>query len=420
MRDLSYLYFMNEIAFTALASMALSGVAAFGQTYDDPAIKIKAAEIHAAVLTLDTHADVPAYLVAHPGFDLSKTHNPRTTGSRVDFPRMRQGGLDAMFFAVYLGQGPRTEAGNEDAKRRAKLLFDVIHKSVSDHPDLAGLATTEEDAYLLEKEGKRAIFIGIENGWAIGRDLSLLKTYYDWGARYMTLCHTRNNDICDSSTDPTGAEHQGLSPFGEEVVKEMNRLGMLVDISHVSDETFWDCLALSKAPIVATHSSARAIYHHRRNLSDEMIKALAAKGGVIQMNMYSGYLKSDNPKRTAAMKALHAKYPRVNELTDIQREERRMALQEINNRYPIVLATLQQVVDHIDHIVDLVGVDHVGIGPDLDGGGGVRGMYDVSEAGNITYELVKRGYSEADIGKIWSGNFFRVMNEARRVAQELN
>src|SRR5690606_30376897 len=210
------------------------------------------------------------------------------------------------------------------------------------------------------------------------------------------------------------------SPVGEGVVREMSRLGMLVDISHVSDEPVWDGLALSKAPIVATHSSARAIYHHRRNLSDEMIKALAAKGGVIQMNMYSGYLKSDNPKRTAAMKALHAKYPRVNELTDIQREERRMALQEINNRYPIVLATLQQVVDHIDHIVDLVGVDHVGIGPDLDGGGGVRGMYDVSEAGNITYELVKRGYSEADIGKIWSGNFFRVMNEARRVAQELN
>lgn len=394
--------------------------AVLAQTYDDPTIKAKAAAIHAAALTLDTHADVPTYLIAHPRFDLSKAHSPRITGSRVDFPRMKQGGMDAMFFAVYLGQGARTEAGYADAKRRAKVLFDVIHKRVGDHPDLAGLATTSEDAYALEKVGKRAVFIGVENGWAIGRDLSLLKTYYDWGARYMTLCHARNNDICDSSTDPNGAEHRGLSAFGKEVVNEMNRLGMLVDISHTSDATFWDCLALSKAPIVASHSSARALYNHRRNLSDEMIKALAAKGGVIQMNMYTGYLKSENPKRVAALKALQAKYPWTKELTDAERQEKSAALQEINSRYPYVSATLQQVVDHIDHIVKLVGVDYVGIGADLDGGGGVRGMYDVSEAGNITYELVKRGYSEADIKKIWSGNFFRVMKEAQRVAEELN
>lgn len=404
----------------ALSSLMLAAGSVSSQTYDDPAIKAKAAEIHAAVLTLDTHADVPMYMVAHPRFDLSKTHNSRTTGSRVDFPRMKQGGMDALFFAVYLGQGSRTDSGNAAAKRRAKVLFDVIHRNVANHPDLAGLATTPEDAYALEKEGKRAIFIGVENGWAIGRDLSLLKTYYDWGARYMTLSHTRNNDICDSSTDPKGAEHHGLSAFGEEVVKEMNRLGMLVDISHTSDETFWDCLALSKAPIVASHSSARALYGHRRNLSDEMIKALAAKGGVIQMNMYTGYLKSENPKRVAAMKALQKKYPRVNELTDAEREARSAALQEINTNYPTVLATLQQVADHIDHIVELVGVDYVGIGADLDGGGGVRGMYDVSEAGNITYELVKRGYSEEYIRKIWGGNFFRVMKEAQRVAKELN
>src|SRR5690606_29584012 len=166
--------------------------------------------------------------------------------------------------------------------------------------------------------------------------------------------------------------------------------------------------------------SARALYNHRRNLSDEMIKALAEKGGVVQMNMYTGYLKSENPKRVAAMKALQEKYPRIKELTDAQREERRVALQEINTSYPSVQATLQQVADHIDHIVKLVGVDYVGIGADLDGGGGVRGMYDVSEAGNITYELVKRGYSEEDIRKIWSGNFFRVMKEAQRVAEELN
>ncbi|GGC49508.1 dipeptidase [Parapedobacter defluvii] len=401
-----------------LQFMATSAV--FSQTYDDPAIKATAAEIHAAAFTLDTHADVPTYMVSHPRFDIAKEHDARATDSRVDFPRMKQGGMDAMFFAVYLGQGARTKAGNADAKRRAKVLFDTIHKAIADHPEWAGVATTPEEAYSLEKEGKRAIFIGVENGWAIGDELSLLKTYYDWGARYMTLSHTRNNDICDSSNDPKGPEHHGLSTFGKEVVKEMNRLGMLVDISHTSDETFWDCLELSKAPIVASHSSARALYNHPRNLSDEMIKALAAKGGVIQMNMYSGYLRAENPKRVAAMAALRKKYPRINELTDAERKERQAELQEIYKQYPNRLATLQQVVDHIDHIVELVGVDHVGIGADLDGGGGVRGMYDVSEAGNLTYELVKRGYSEEDIKKIWSGNFFRVMKEAQRVANTLN
>ncbi|MFC3198378.1 dipeptidase [Parapedobacter deserti] len=401
-----------------LSGIMLSALTVLFQHCSDPETKIRAEAdaIHAAALTLDTHCDLPMLMHSRPDFDLAEAHDPHTSGSKVDFPRIKKGGMDAMFFAVYLGQGPRTPEGYADAKRRALELFDIVHGIANDHPDIAGLATTPEDAVALKRAGKFSVFTAVENGWAIGKDLSLLETYYELGARYMTLCHTSNNDICDSSTD--SVEHGGLSPFGIDVVREMNRLGMIVDVSHISDDAFWDCIEYSAAPIVATHSSARALYDHPRNLSDEMISALAQKGGVVQMNMLSGYLKDRNPERAEALQALRAKYPRGVELTEEQRAERAAALKEIDERYPEELATLQQVVDHIDHIVKLVGVDHVGIGPDLDGGGGVEGMFDVSEMGNITYELVKRGYSEDDIKKIWSGNFFRVMKEAQRVAAE--
>lgn len=408
-------YFYSKLALVAIPAFMCFQAAA--QTYDDPVIKAKADRIHEAALTLDTHADLPLLMVSRPDFDVSKAHDPYTTGSRVDLPRMKQGGLDAIFLAVYVGQGPRTNEGYEDAKKRAREQFDVIHGIVKKHPDLAGLATTAEDAYALEKQGKRALFIGVENGYTIGKDLSLLQTYYDLGARYMTLSHSRNNDICDSSTDPEGEEHGGLTPFGIQVVEEMNRIGMLVDVSHISDAAFYDCLKYSKAPIVATHSSARALYDHARNLTDQMIIDLAAKGGVVQMNMLGSYLKSMDPNRRQALTELRQKY--TGDLSPAQQAARDKEMQEINKKFPDDPATLQIVMDHIEHIIKLVGVDYVGIGPDLDGGGGVKDMYDVSEVGNITYELVKRGYSEEDIKKIWSGNFFRVMKEAQRVAQSL-
>lgn len=403
-----------------LAIPAFLSFQAAAQTYDDPVIKAKAARIHEAALTLDTHADLPLLMVSRPDFDVSQMHDAYATGSRVDLPRMKKGGLDAIFLAVYVGQGPLTPEGYADAKQKAQEQFDVVHGIAKKHPELAGIATTAEDAYALEKQGKRALFIGVENGYTIGKDLSLLQKYYDQGARYMTLSHSRNNDICDSSTDPAGPLHHGLSEFGVQVVEEMNRLGMLVDVSHISDEAFYDCLKYSKAPIVATHSSARELYDHARNLSDQMIIDLAAKGGVVQMNMLGSYLKSGDPQRMKAMVALREKYPNARDLSEADQAARARELEEINKKYPEDPATLQIVMDHIEHIIKLVGVDYVGIGPDLDGGGGVKDMYDVSEVGNITYELVKRGYSEEDINKIWSGNFFRVMKEAQRVAQTLN
>jgi membrane dipeptidase len=238
----------------------------------------------------------------------------------------------------------------------------------------------------------------------------------------MTLSHTFNNDIADSSTDPEGPEHNGLSLFGEKVVAEMNRLGMMVDISHVSDSTFYDAIRLSKAPLIASHSSARALSDHPRNMTDDMIRLLAKHGGVIQMNMLTGYLikQQPNPEREAAIKALREKYSNRAGLSEEEQKERYAAMAGINRKYPQEQATLQQVVDHIDHVVQLVGIDHIGIGADLDGGGGVTGMYDVSEMDNITLELVKRGYSAKSIEKIWSGNLFRVMKEVDKVAQKLN
>lgn len=401
--------------YSALLIIA-SLVSTQGRAQDDvePAIKAKADSIHRAVFSLDTHGDLPNLMSNRPDFDVSKWNDVHTTRSQIDLPRMQHGGLDGIFLAVYVGQGPRTAEGNEAAIAQGFRLFDIIHGIADTYPNLAGIATNEAEARALKEKGRIALFIGVENGYAIGNDLSLLKKHYDLGSRYMTLSHTRNNDICDSSTDTV--EHGGLSDFGKEVVREMNRLGMIIDVSHISDDAFFDCIKYSNAPIVATHSSARALYDHPRNLSDEMIIALAKNGGVVQMNMFSAYLKDDSPERIAAMEKLNADFPRGADLSEAMREARREALAQINETYPYERATLKMVVDHIDHIVQLVGVDHVGIGPDFDGGGGVTGMYDVSEAANVTYELVKRGYSEEDIEKIWSGNFFRVLKSVEETA----
>ena len=378
----------------------------------------KAAEIHDKVLTVDTHVDTPMRLV-RSDFNLGERHEPERRGGKVDFPRMKEGGLDAIFFAVFIGQGARTPGGNEKAKETALNIFDAIHEALKNHADLAELAVTPDDAYRIEKTGKRAIFIGIENGYPVGNNLSLIKNYYDLGSRYITICHTRNNDICDSSTDST--EHNGLSEFGEEVVAEMNRVGMMVDLSHASDETFYDVLKISKSPVICSHSCSRAICDSPRNLDDDMLKKLSENGGVIQMCILSSYVKPDepNPERDAAIKALREKYKNFNDLSDEERQKAREEWNAVREKYPQKLANVSDAVDHIDHIVKVAGIDHVGIGTDFDGGGGIEGCYDVSEMGNITLELVKRGYNEKQIRKIWGGNIMRVLAEVEKVAKEM-
>lgn len=376
-----------------------------------------ASRIHQSVMTVDTHTDTPLNLI-RDGFNLAERHDARATGSKVDLPRMKEGGLDAQFFAVFVSQGPRTDEGHRKAQALALKILDGIHQSVEASPELAAIATTPDDAYRLEKEGKRAIYIGVENGYTIGHDLSMVQRFYDQGARYITLCHTSNNDICDSSNDKKGSDYNGLSPFGSEVVKEMNRIGMMIDVSHISDSSFYDVIKQSKAPVIASHSCARAVCNNPRNLTDEQLKALARNGGVVQLCILSDYVKKPepNPARDSAMAVLNKKYNDFEGLTPEQEQAGWNEYRQISRKFPNKLATVKDAVDHIDHIVKVIGVDHVGIGTDFDGGGALSDCYDVSQMGNITLELVRRGYSEEDIRKIWGGNFMRVFREVQQLA----
>ncbi len=380
----------------------------------------KAAKIHEKVFTVDTHCDTPMMLF-RPGFDIGKKNDPEKGGGKVDFVRMKEGGMDAMFFAVFLGQGPRTPEQNEKAKDEAFEIIDSIYSVVDRYSDIATLAFNPNNGYDIEKEGKRAIYIGMENGYPVGKDLSLVNAFYDRGVRYITLCHTSNNDICDSSTDRNGPEFNGLSTFGEEVVVEMNKLGMLIDVSHISDSSFYDVIHVSKSPIIASHSCARALCDNPRNLTDDMLKELAKNGGVIQLCILSDYIRTPDPfpARDSAFAALRQKFNNFDQLSDKEKNEARSEWYALNKKYPRELATVSEAVDHIDHIVKVVGVDFVGIGTDFDGGGGLKDCYDVSQIGNITLELVKRGYTEKEIAKIWGGNVMRVFKEVQKVAEKV-
>lgn len=380
----------------------------------------KALDIHNQVLTLDTHADTPIRMI-QPGFDLSERHDPNETGSKLDYPRMIEGGLDAVFFAAFVAQDIRDNDGNSRAKNLCLQMIDSIISSTKKNSDIVGLALNPEDAYTLEKEGKRAIYIGIENGYPLGNDISNVELYYNKGVRYITLVHSSNNDLADSATDPSGPEHNGLSEFGYEVVKEMNRLGIMVDVSHGNDSLFYDTISYSKAPIIASHSNARAVTNHNRNMSDEMLKLIAKNGGVVQLTMLSDYLYDAKPntERDSAIAILQSKMKSITLMTREEQNQARKAFQEINLKYPSDLATLKHVGDHIDHIVKVAGIDHVGIGCDFDGGGGIDGVFDASEVMNITIELVRRGYNEEDIKKIWGGNLIRVFKEVQSVSKDL-
>ncbi|MEM8510584.1 MAG: dipeptidase [Bacteroidota bacterium] len=380
----------------------------------------RALEIHNRVLTVDTHADTPLRMI-EPGFDMAERHDPNETGSKVDYPRMKEGGLDAIFFAAFVAQDIRDDDGNTRAKALCLQMMDSIVTSTERNSDIVGLALNPDDAYNLEKEGKRAIYIGIENGYPVGKDLSNVELYFNKGVRYITLVHSSNNDLADSATDPNGTEHGGISDFGVDVVKEMNRLGIMVDVSHGNDSVFYDAIALSKAPIIASHSNARAVTDHKRNMTDEMLKLMAENGGVVQLTMLANYLREapSNPERDSAVAALRASRKPAGEMTREERIALRQAFNELDEEYPVPPATVKHVVDHIDHIVEVAGIDHVGIGCDFDGGGGIEGIFDASEVMNITIELVKRGYTEEQIQKIWGGNLIRVFKEVQAVAEKI-
>ncbi len=384
-----------------------------GCKVSDEQLSRRADRIHQQYLTVDTHCDTPMDIV-RTGYDLGVKHDRGC----VDFPRMKEGGLDAEFFAVFLAQGPRDDSTFNKVHKETLKIFRAIHENVQKNSGMAELALSPDDAYRLKKEGKIAAFIGIENGYPIGKDISRISQYHDLGARYITLCHSTNNDICDSSTDPQGPEHNGLSSFGEEVVREMNRIGVMVDVSHISDASFYDVINISKTPVIASHSSSRALCSSPRNLSDEMLVALKENGGVIQICILSSYIKppEPNPELESKMQELKDKYDDFSGLTEEKKEEYRNERWEIYNKYR-KLATVADVVDHIDHVVQIIGIDHVGIGTDFDGGGGVDGCKTAAEMKNITIELLRRGYKKTEIEKIWGGNIMRVFRDVERLAE---
>ena len=369
---------------------------------------------YAQYLTLDSHIDIP--------FDYmdNVNHDPgNLTKMQVDFFKMQSGSLDSGFFIVYVKQEELTSSGFIEAKRLSMLKFKAIHKMIKAYPDKIILALKPEDIRQAKKDGKFSAAIGIENGYIIGNDINLLQTFYDLGARYITLSHIGHNQISDSSIPKKSLKdlpelHGGLSTFGKKVISKMNDLGIIVDISHISDKAAIQAIELSKAPVIASHSSVRSIANHPRNLPDNIIKKIAEKNGVIQVVAFSSYIEL-NLKRTKAIKKLG------NLVAHLSGDERfiynkhsktlkyKEEMKVINKIFP--LPNVSDFVDHIEYIINLVGIDYVGIASDFGGGGGIDGWMDASETKNITLALKERGYSKNDIKKVWSENILRVWTE---------
>lgn len=364
-------------------------------------------EIHQRLLVLDTHLDTPANFV-RPGWNIGERHTQAGDMTQVDLPRMAEGGLDGGFWVIFTEQGPLTRKGYARARAHAFDIADRIAATVAGHADRMALATTPADARRIAGEGKIVVFQSIENSYPLGDDLGLLAKFYDRGVRMAGPVHAADNQFADSAT----GHHRwgGLSPLGRRWVAEMNRLGMLIDASHASDAAFDQLLALSKTPIILSHSGPRSRFDHPRNLDDRRIKALAAKGGVIQVN--SIFLaKIDNSPERAALDAIK---DRIDGMTPEAQRQLAARYADLDRRRPLQDADFDLFMASLLHVLKLVGPDHVGIGADWDGGGGVKGMADVAALPKVTAALLKAGYSEADIAKIWSGNLLRVLGQAEQ------
>jgi membrane dipeptidase len=403
---------MTRKQFTILAGSILLACALLIPTMAADDIADRAHKIHFSSIVVDTHDDTPQRMLFEH-FDLAH----RDSEGNIDIPRMREGGLNAIFFSIWAPVNINGPA----ATKRAMDLISVVRDQVQKHPQDLALCTTAAEVRAAHDQGKIAALMGIEGGHMINNDLAVLRQFAKLGARYMTLTHTADLDWAGSSGDD--AKHIGLTPFGNSVILEMNKLGMMVDISHVSDKTFYDALAVSKAPMIASHSSCRAICDAPRNMTDEMIEALAAKGGVIQINYHVGFLSQayrDASAKSAEQKARIAAMDKAageNEAASIREGEKVTHQMMSEGKLPEV--DWQAIVDHIDHAVKLVGADHVGLGSDFDGAVMPRGMEDCSKLPKLTEALLRRGYSEDDIRKILGGNTLRVMEAVERVSREL-
>ena len=383
-----------------------------------PTVSPAARALHEQLLTLDTHLDTPANF-AVTGWDILARHEPSRDGSQVDFPRLVQGGLDGGFWAIYTPQGPRTVAGDHAARDFALGRAVAIREMVAAHPDRFELALRADDAARIAASHKRIVFMSMENGYPVEADVSLLDTFYALGVRLAGPVHFMNNELADSSTDPKGAEWHGLSAKGRAFVAEANRLGIVLDASHASDDVLDQFIALSKTPVLLSHSGMKAVFNHPRNIDDERLKKLAASGGVIQINFYSDYLIASPkiPDREAAYGALWQEARKPN-MTLAQREAIIARKHEIDRKFPVPRATFEDAFSHLLRAIQIAGIDHVGIGADFDGGGGVLGFEDARDYPKITARLLAAGYSKDDIQKIWSGNVLRVLRAAEAYADQ--
>ena len=478
---------------------------------DSPALVERAKAIHERVITADTHNDI-----SPNNFTPECNYTMRLT-NQVNLPKMVEGGLDVSFMIVYVGQGPLTDEGFDNAYRQAVAKFDAVHALTEKiAPDKIGLALTADDVRKIAASGRKVAVIGIENGYPIGLDIKRVKEFYDRGGRYMSLAHNGNSQLADSnSVEASGAflYDNGLSDLGKQVIAEMNKWGIMVDISHPSKGANMQAIALSKAPVIASHSSARALANHSRNIDDELLAAIKKNGGVVQTVAFASYVKVDPAERTAALTALRQEFGLVQPpaaqggrggagrgaadagaargaggaanppvagaaaaggagaagaagagagrgggrggggcsvegaapaagaaegrggggggrgggqnalleaLTPERRAEYDRKLAEIDQKWPAAgRATVKDFVDHIDYLVKKIGIDHVGVSSDFDGGGGVTGWNSAAETFNVTLELVRRGYTEEQIGRIWSGNLLRVWAEVEKVAKQI-
>ncbi|WP_373280359.1 dipeptidase, partial [Novosphingobium naphthalenivorans] len=374
---------MKTMALRLLASAALllplQAVYASNDGSGDPASPAVVA-LQRQMITLDTHLDTPES-VDRPGWSIMDRHDVHQDYTQVDLPRMKQGAFDGGFWAIYTPQGPLDTASYEKVRDFAVMRGMSIRLMVASHPDQFELALKADDAARIHAEGKRIVYMSIENAYPLGTDVSMLKLFYKMGVRETGFAHFRNNQFADSSTDPEGPKWHGLSPLGEQLLAEANKLGMIIDGSHSSDEVLDQLIAKSTTPVVLTHSGCKAIYDHPRNVDDTRLRALAAKGGVIQINSYGGYLRASkpNPERAAAYKALFAQMGSEENMTAGQYAALLAKRREIDAKYPDTdRPTFDDFMKHLLHALQVVGPDHVGIGMDWDGGGGVVGLEDVS------------------------------------------
>ncbi|MCO8167212.1 dipeptidase [Pseudomonas sp. 21LCFQ02] len=403
---------MNRFA-AALSGLALTLFSLNPQA--DEQVRASTLALHQRLLVLDSHLDTPLNFL-RPGWDILERHSYKDDGSQVDLPRMIDGGLDGGFWVIYTPPGPRTEAGRAYASNYGLSVLARIKDLISRAPERFELALTAADARRIAAEGKRVVFISMENADPLGSDPQLLNTYYRQGLRMLGLVHFSTNEIADSAT--ALPEWKGLSPKGHELVAAANRLGILLDVSHASDAVFDQVLALSKAPVIASHTSAKAISPHPRNLDDERLRALAAKGGVVQVNSYGDYLipLKPNPERQKALAPLYARYNNLAALNPDEVKALQAEIAAVKQRYPQPRPDLDVFMNHVLHILKVVGPEHVGIGADWDGGGGVEGLEDVSLLPRISERLLQAGYSEQDLANIWGENLLRVLQAAQDAA----